>query len=185
VNLDQILGSAKTSSYVDDSCYALLREDLVEWRARGRKLDDPELEAADAMLLFRSATKQIARRLGLHATFMCRPGLPSFYASGWHLHQSLVTPDGANAFASPTELLSPTGLSFVAGLQEHADAASVFATPTINGYRRRTPFSLAPDRATWGVDNRAAMLRVRGDPGTPRRTSRTGSASPRPTRTSS
>jgi glutamine synthetase len=125
----------------------------------------PGLEAADAMLLFRSATKQIARRLGLHASFMCRPGLASFYASGWHLHQSLVGADGSNAFAHDTELLSPAGRGFIAGIQEHAAAASVFTTPTINGYRRRTPFSLAPDRATWGVDNRAAMLRVQGAPG--------------------
>ena len=130
----------------------------------------PGLAAADAMLLFRSATKQVARRLGLHATFMCRPGLPSFYASGWHLHQSLVDAGGANTFATPPgsdQVLSATGHRFVAGLLEHADAASVFTTPTLNGYRRRTPFSLAPDRSTWGVDNRAAMLRVQGAPGDP------------------
>jgi glutamine synthetase len=48
---------------------------------------------------------------------------------------------------------------------EQAGPASVFTTPTLNGYRRRTPFSLAPDRATWGIDNRAAMLRVQGAPG--------------------
>jgi glutamine synthetase len=128
----------------------------------------PGLGAADAMLLFRSATKQIARRLGLHATFMCRPGLPSFYASGWHLHQSLVDASGVNVFATPAgsgEVLSPIGRRFVAGLLEHAGSASVFTTPTLNGYRRRTPFSLAPDRSTWGVDNRAAMVRVQGAPG--------------------
>lgn len=128
----------------------------------------PGLAAADAMMLFRSATKQVARRMGLHATFMCRPGLPSFYGSGWHLHQSLIDDSGANAFATPpgsSELLSPLARHFIAGLQEHAGAASVFTTPTLNGYRRRTPFSLAPDRATWGVDNRAAMLRVQGAPG--------------------
>jgi glutamine synthetase len=130
----------------------------------------PGLAAADAMLLFRSATKQVARRLGLHATFMCRPGLPSYYASGWHLHQSLVDAGGANTFATTPgsgEVLSPIGRRFVAGLLEHADAASVFTTPTLNGYRRRTPFSLAPDRSTWGVDNRAAMVRVQGAPGDP------------------
>lgn len=128
----------------------------------------PGLAAADAMLLFRAATKQVARRMGLHATFMCRPGLPSFYASGWHLHQSLVDVDGSNVLATPADsadLLSPTGRAFVAGLLEHAGPASVFTTPTLNGYRRRTPFSLAPDRATWGIDNRAAMLRVQGAPG--------------------
>ncbi|MDT7576564.1 MAG: glutamine synthetase, partial [Pseudonocardiales bacterium] len=128
----------------------------------------PGLAAADAMLLFRAATKQVARRMGLHATFMCRPGLPSFYGSGWHLHQSLVDANGDNVFATPAgsdEILSTTGRAFVAGILEQAGPASVFTTPTLNGYRRRTPFSLAPDRATWGIDNRAAMLRVQGGPG--------------------
>src|SRR5262249_58181590 len=57
------------------------------------------LVAADNMVLFRSAVKQIARRNGYHATFMCRPKLPNVFASGWHLHQSLVSREsGANAF---------------------------------------------------------------------------------------
>ena len=37
----------------------------------------PGLASADAMILFRSAVKQIARRYGYHATFMCRPKLPN------------------------------------------------------------------------------------------------------------
>src|SRR5258708_24686199 len=57
------------------------------------------LEPADNMVLFRSAVKQIARRHGYHATFMCRPKLPNVFASGWHLHQSLVSrTSGGNAF---------------------------------------------------------------------------------------
>ena len=47
------------------------------------------LHPADAMVLFRSATKQVAQRNGYHATFMCRPKLPNVMSSGWHLHQSL------------------------------------------------------------------------------------------------
>ena len=48
------------------------------------------LEAADNVVLFRTATRQICRRLGYFATFMCRPALKGYYSSGWHLHQSLV-----------------------------------------------------------------------------------------------
>lgn len=132
------------------------------------------LAAADAMILFRSAVKQILRRHGYHASFMCRPKLPDVMSSGWHLHQSLAArADGANAFAGPgtraDDCLSGVGRSFLAGLLEHARGASVFATPTINGYRRFRPNSLAPDRASWGRDNRGAMVRViggAGDPGT-------------------
>ena len=47
------------------------------------------IAAADTMILLRSAVKQIARRHGYHATFMCRPKLPNVMSSGWHLHQSL------------------------------------------------------------------------------------------------
>ncbi|TNY02849.1 glutamine synthetase, partial [Escherichia coli] len=34
-------------------------------------------------------------------------------------------------------------------------------------YRRRRPYSLAPDRVTWAKDNRAAMARVISAPGDP------------------
>lgn len=121
------------------------------------------LDAADNMMLFRSAVKQICRRRGYHATFMCRPGLENAFASGWHLHQSLERrSDGANAFIPETadQLISPTGEAYAAGILENAAAATVFTTPTINGYKRYKPNSLAPDRAAWGRDNKGAMLRV-------------------------
>ncbi|MGH8687090.1 MAG: glutamine synthetase family protein [Burkholderiales bacterium] len=125
------------------------------------------LEAADAMVLFRSATKQILRRHGYHATFMCRPKLPNVMSSGWHLHQSLTNRSGANAFMSDKDFLSATGKGFLAGLLAHASASAAFSTPTINGYKRYRPYSLAPERAVWGRDNRGAMLRVIGGPGDP------------------
>jgi len=124
------------------------------------------IAAADAMVLLRSAVKQIARRHGYHATFMCRPKLPNVMSSGWHLHQSL-TRNGLNAFTSDREDLSETGKQYLAGLLAHARASSAFATPTINGYRRYRPYSLAPDRVIWGKENRGALLRVVGGPRDP------------------
>jgi glutamine synthetase len=126
------------------------------------------LAPADTMVLFRSAVKQIARRNGLHATFMCRPRLPNLFSSGWHLHQSLLDrTSSANAFAADDDLLSPLGRSFLAGLITHARAAAAFTTPTLNGYKRYRPFQLAPDRAIWARDNRGVMVRVLGAPGDP------------------
>ncbi len=59
----------------------------------------PRLQAADNVLLFRTATRQICRRMGYFATFMCRPALKGYYSSGWHLHQSLVDArSGRNLF---------------------------------------------------------------------------------------
>jgi glutamine synthetase len=122
------------------------------------------LAGADAMVLLRSAVKQIARRHGYHATFMCRPKLPNVMSSGWHLHQSLAK-GGRNAFASEREDLSEVGKQYLAGLLAHARAACAFSTPTINGYKRYRPYSLAPDRLIWGKENRGALLRVIGAPG--------------------
>ncbi len=125
---------------------------------------------ADNMVLFRSAVKQIARRYGYHATFMCRPKLPNVFASGWHLHQSIVARgSGDNAFMAKEggEPLSEFGRCYLAGLLQHARASAVFSTPTINGYKRYRSYSLAPDRAIWGRDNRGVMIRVLGGPGDP------------------
>ncbi|MFN2450897.1 MAG: glutamine synthetase family protein [Candidatus Dormibacteria bacterium] len=125
------------------------------------------MAAADAMILFRSAVKAVCRRRGLLATFMCWPALPNFFPSGWHLHESLVTngKHGANAFASDTEMLSPVGRHFVAGLLEHAKPMTIFTTPTVNGYGRFRPYSFAPDRIGWALENRGAMVRVQGGAG--------------------
>ncbi len=125
--------------------------------------------SADLMMLLRSAIKQSARRRGLHATFMCRPKLPHVISSGWHLHQSLRTrADGANAFVSrERRVLGDVARHWLGGLLTHARAASLFASPTINGYRRYRANSLAPDRAIWGFDNRGAMVRAIGGPNDP------------------
>ena len=129
------------------------------------------LDTADLAMIFRSAVKQVCRRHGFHATFMCQPGLDNCFPSGWHLHQSLAkNVGGENAFIPEGEFdLSQVGMSFLAGLVQHAREASAFTTPTINGYKRYKPNSLAPDRVAWGRDNKGAMLRVLGgpeDPGT-------------------
>jgi glutamine synthetase len=122
-------------------------------------------DAADAVVLLRTAIRQIARRLGYLATFMSRPAGSQSASAGWHLHQSLRHLDsGVDAFTPRRrgDVLSDTGRHYLAGLLEHARAAAAFTTPTINGYKRYQPFSLAPDRVLWGVDNKAAMVRAIG-----------------------
>jgi len=128
------------------------------------------LKAADDCLLFRTATRQLCRRHGHFATFMARPALKGHYASGWHLHQSLVdVKSGENRFAPANgkHPLSALGRAYLGGLLANAAPATVFATPTVNGYRRFKPNSLAPDRAGWGYDHRGTMVRVLGGAGDP------------------
>ena len=135
----------------------------------------PELgvRAADTVILLRAALKQLARRHGHHVTFMCRPRIPRVFSSGWHLHQSLLRagPDGPrNAFLPAAGQdaggddgpLSQVGRGFLAGQLRHARAASAFAVPTINGYKRFQSYSMAPDRVLWALGSRAALLRVTG-----------------------
>jgi glutamine synthetase len=127
------------------------------------------LAAADTMILFRAAAKQIARRNGQLLSFMCRPALPNLFSSGWHLHQSLLERKRrTNAFIGDGAAgLSTLGLHYLAGLLAHAQAAAAFTTPTVNGYKRYRPYTLAPDRAIWARDNRGVMVRVLGQAGDP------------------
>ena len=146
-----------------------LRTVEVEWGPGQLEITlDPlsDLAAADAMIMLRTAVKQVARRHGLHATFMTKPGLPNVFSSGWHLHQSLAQEaTGQNAFTSPDALLSPTGLAYVGGLLRHVRAGTAFSNPTINGYKRLNANPLAPKRAVWSHDNKAAMCRLIGGSG--------------------
>jgi len=127
------------------------------------------LAAADTMVLFRSAMKQVARRHGYLISFMCRPKFPNAFSSGWHLHQSLIDrKTKANAFVSndKSEILSPLGRSFLAGLIANARACAAFGTPTLNGYKRYHGVNtMAPTQAIWARDNRGVMVRVMGQPG--------------------
>jgi glutamine synthetase len=137
------------------------------------------LTAADNMVLFRNATRQVLRRAGYHASFMCRPPFANIMSSGWHLHQSFVDlnsgenllrrvlPAADSTTRDAQNTLSPLGEYFLAGLLEHAAGASVFCTPTANGYGRFRPNALAPQAILWGRDNRGAMLRVIGECGDP------------------
>ncbi len=136
---------------------------------------DDALATADQAVLVRHAVAALAERAGMRATFLCRPSAGAF-PSGWHLHQSLVDERGANAFAAsdaapgtggPT--LSPAGRHWVGGLLAHAAASCLLTTPTVNGYKRYRPNSVAPDRIAWSPQHRGAMIRLLGggaDPAT-------------------
>ena len=138
------------------------------------------LEVADQAVLIRSAVKQLATRHGLHATFLARPNFPGAFSSGWHLHQSLVdAATGDNIFVpgamsgpnpNPGDgeaMLSERGRHYAAGLLSTAAASCLLTTPTVTGYKRYRPQSLAPDRVAWGAQHRGAMLRVVGTGGDP------------------
>lgn len=124
------------------------------------------LAAGDAMLLFRTLTKQECLRAGYHASFMSFPQLAGADPSGWHLHQSAVRTDtGQNVFAGSAAQggLSPHGAAHVDGLLARAAEYCLLSVPTVNGYRRlASGHVLAPTRVRWAREDRSAMVRVLG-----------------------
>ncbi|QES39587.1 glutamine synthetase [Streptomyces venezuelae] len=124
------------------------------------------LDTADAMLLFRTATKRWCARRGHHASFMSQPLLDAFDPSGWHLHQSVLdTASGRNLFAAdgPAGGLSPQAKAYADGLLAHTRELFLLSVPTVNGYRRLdSRHALAPTRMDWSMEDRSVMLRMVG-----------------------
>lgn len=122
---------------------------------------DP-LTQADRFVLFRTMVREVCQARGLHASFMAKPNVPNAAANGWHIHQSLIDPKtGENVFVPAADgTLSPQAQGWIAGLLEHAADSCLMTNPTVNSYKRFTPFQLAPNRIQWGCDNRGAMIRA-------------------------
>jgi glutamine synthetase len=120
----------------------------------------PALAAADSAFLLKYLVKEVAASKGLRATFMGRP-MEGEAGNGSHTHLSIQGPDGENLFDDPAgpHGLSRLALSFVAGVLDHAPALSAILNPTVNAYKR-LGFGLAPISAYWGLDNRAAYVRI-------------------------
>ncbi len=120
------------------------------------------LRAADNVGTFKVTLKEVARRHGLHATFMPKP-MAGVNGSGMHVHQSLVHLDsGENAFADGDD---PFGLStiarqFIAGQLLHARNMCAVLAPLVNSYKRLVPGYEAPVYVSWGQINRSALIRV-------------------------
>jgi glutamine synthetase len=139
--------------------------------------------AIDAVCLMKLAIKEVCALRGLRATFMGRPDNdPERPVSGYHLHQCLLDGEGGNVFldAGAPLCLSETGRHYIGGLLAHAMALTGLSAPTVTAYKRFTPGTWAPTRASWGFDNRTAMIRViPGDAG-PRIENRLASAEANP-----
>jgi len=95
------------------------------------------------------------------ATFMAKP-FNDEGGSGFHLHFSVSSPDGAALFDDPQgeDGLSQVGRSAIAGILAHAPAIAALLNPTVNSYKRFGPDTLAPWLIDWGLDNRSAMVRI-------------------------
>ena len=118
------------------------------------------IRAADKIQTFKVVVKTIARKHGLHATFMPKP-LYGMNGSGLHCHLSLFK-DGQNAFYDPNDKLglSETAKQFMAGILHHARGFTAITNPTVNSYKRLVPGYEAPCYVAWSAANRSPMVRI-------------------------
>lgn len=118
------------------------------------------LSMADNSMTYRLIVKEIARKNGVHATFMPKP-IQGINGSGMHVHQSLFT-GNSNAFydANDPFHLSKLGRSYAAGVLKHAPEFTAVTNQWINSYKRLVPGYEAPVYLAWARRNRSALLRV-------------------------
>ncbi len=121
---------------------------------------DEALVTADNLMTFKMVVKTIAKRHGLHATFMPKPRIET-YGSGMHVNLSLDK-DGVNVFQDKEDVngLSREGYYFIGGLMKHMKAMTCITNPTVNSYKRFVPGYEAPVYMGWSSKTRGPLIRV-------------------------
>lgn len=121
---------------------------------------DTVLEACDNIQLFKLIVKNVAKRHGLHATFMPKP-VKGINGSGMHTNCSLAK-DGDNLFKDPKDKhgLSKLAKQFISGIVEHAQGFTLITNPIVNSYKRLVPGYEAPCYISWSDCNRSTMIRI-------------------------
>lgn len=121
------------------------------------------LSMSDAITTAKLIIKQQAYESGCHASFMPKP-LVGEDGSAMFLHQSLFDHDGNNVFWGEDDEkyhLSDIAKHYMAGILAHAREISAITNPTVNSYKRiTTGGDSVPQYATWGLRNRASMVRI-------------------------
>src|SRR3954469_7565557 len=118
------------------------------------------LKACDDIQTFKLVVKTIARKHGLHATFMPKP-LFGINGSGMPCKFMLFKGD-ENAFYDQYGSLemSDTARNFLAGILKHAPSFTAVTNPTVNSYKRLVPGYEAPCYVAWSARNRSPLIRI-------------------------
>jgi len=120
---------------------------------------DEALTTADNIMTFKLVVKTIAKRHGLHATFMPKPKF-GINGSGMHLNMS-ISRDGINVFQDAKDEygLSKEAYCFIGGIMKHMKALTFITNPSINSYKRLIPGYEAPVYIAWSAKNRTPLIR--------------------------
>lgn len=129
------------------------------------------LKACDSLQTFKLVVKNIAKRHGLHATFMPKP-IAAINGSGMHTNCSLTNIHGDNVFY---DAMKPLALSavcrhWIAGILKHARGFTAITNPIVNSYKRLVPGYEAPCYISWSDANRSALIRIPAKKGAQTRT---------------
>lgn len=118
------------------------------------------LTAADNIMTFKLAVKMVAKRHGLHATFMPKPKF-GVDGSGMHINMCLFK-DGKNIFNDPEgELgLSKEAYYFMGGIMKHIKAITAITNPLVNSYKRLVPGFCAPTSVGWSTDSENCLFHI-------------------------
>ena len=126
---------------------------------------DEALATADNIMTFKLAVKTIAKRHGLHASFMPKPK-EGINGSGLHINISL-SKDGKNMFSDPEDAvgLSKEAYYFIGGLMKHIKGMASITNPLVNSYKRLVPGFEAPAFIAWSTTNRSSLIRIPAERG--------------------
>lgn len=121
---------------------------------------DEVLKTADNIMTFKLAVKTIAKRHGLHATFMPKPKF-GINGSGMHINMSM-TKDGKNIFTDPADELglSKEAYYFIGGIMKHIKGMTAITNPLVNSYKRLVPGYEAPVHIAWSATSRSPLIRI-------------------------
>ena len=117
-------------------------------------------KTADCITTFKMAVRIVAKRHGLHATFMPKPKTEA-NGSGMHIQFSLIK-NGENVFECsdrPGEL-SEDAYYFIGGLLAHSKEMALITNPLVNSYKRLVPGYDAPTELTWTENNQNSLVRI-------------------------
>lgn len=117
------------------------------------------IEAADWLMTYKYAVKNVARKYGKVATFMPKPVFND-NGSGMHTHQSIWKNGEPLFWGDGYADLSQMALWYIGGILKHAPALLAFTNPTTNSYKRLVPGFEAPVNLAYSQGNRSASVRI-------------------------